>query len=186
MEGDGLLAHFEHGADAFYGQVDFLRHFLRGGFAAKILHELFLHAHELVDRLDHVHRNAVYDDPGRLLSFRASRQINLTAASNSEYFSGSEGICGINGSSKRIVIKKLSGRKKWRYQPGASDMYQVEHDEFFASIREGGPINDGERMASSTLLSMVGRIAADTGQGITWDMAFNSKERLVPRRWAGT
>lgn len=128
----------------------------------------------------------VYDYPGGLRNLRAIRQINLTAAPNSQSLYGSERICGINGSSKRIVIKKLSGRKKWHYQPGSSDMYQVEHDEFFASIREGGPINDGERMASSTLLSMVGRIAADTGQRITWDMAFNSKKRLVPRRWAGT
>ena len=32
-------------------------------------------------------------------------------------------------------------------------MYQAEHDALFASIRKGEPINDGERMATSTLLA---------------------------------
>lgn len=74
----------------------------------------------------------------------------------------------------------LSGNVKWRYTPEKSDMYQIEHDEFFASIRSGNPINDGGRMASSTLLAIMGRMAAYSGQEISWEMALNSKERLVP------
>jgi hypothetical protein len=35
-------------------------------------------------------------------------------------------------------------------------------------------------MATSTLLSIMGRMAAYTGQEITWEMAMNSKEKLVP------
>jgi len=61
-------------------------------------------------------------------------------------------------------------------------MYQVEHNEFFASIREGKPLNDGDRMASSTLLAIMGRMAAYTGQEISWEMAVNSKEQLVPEK----
>jgi hypothetical protein len=37
-------------------------------------------------------------------------------------------------------------------------------------------------MASSTLLAIMGRMAAYTGQEITWDMALNSKEELVPAK----
>ena len=63
-------------------------------------------------------------------------------------------------------------------------MYQTEHDELFASIRNGKPINNGEYMARSTLLAIMGRMAAYTGQEITWEMAMNSKEvaRPVPIR----
>jgi hypothetical protein len=93
---------------------------------------------------------------------------------------GSEGICDINGTLKQWVIKDLKGNVKWRYAAGNDDMYQIEHNEFFASIREGKPINDGDRMASSTLLAIMGRMSAYTGQEISWDMALNSKERLVP------
>ena len=59
-------------------------------------------------------------------------------------------------------------------------MYQVEHDELFASIRSQMPLNDGDRMAKSTLLGIMGRNAAYTGQLVTWDMILNSKQALVP------
>jgi hypothetical protein len=59
-------------------------------------------------------------------------------------------------------------------------MYQVEHNELFASIRAGKPINDGVRMAHSTMLAIMGRMAAYTGQRITWDEALNSKEDSFP------
>ena len=42
----------------------------------------------------------------------------------------------------------------------------------FASIRKGEPINDGERMATSTLLGIMGRMAAYTGQSVTWEQAY--------------
>ena len=59
-------------------------------------------------------------------------------------------------------------------------MYQIEHDELFASIRSGQPINDGSWMAQSTMMGLMGRMAAYTGQEITWEQAMNSDEKLVP------
>ena len=49
-------------------------------------------------------------------------------------------------------------------------------------------MNDGKRMATSTLLAMMGRMAAYTGQQVTWDQALNSQERLVPETidWNGS
>ena len=61
-------------------------------------------------------------------------------------------------------------------------MYQVEHNELFASIRKGEPINHGTWMAHSTLLAIMGRMAAYTGQVISWEDALNSKEQLVPEK----
>jgi hypothetical protein len=92
---------------------------------------------------------------------------------------GSDGAAHIvRAFSGPFVIK---GKNNWRFhEEKASDMYQNEHDEFFASIRKGMPINDGVRMAHSTLLALMGRMAAYTGQEITWDQAMNSQESLVP------
>lgn len=59
-------------------------------------------------------------------------------------------------------------------------MYQVEHDELFAAIRAGKPINNGTYMSHSTLMAIMGRMATYTGQVITWDMALNSKQDLSP------
>ena len=50
----------------------------------------------------------------------------------------------------------------------------------FASIREGGEINDAFNGAKSTLAAIMGRMATYTGQKITWDQIMNSKEDLVP------
>ena len=60
------------------------------------------------------------------------------------------------------------------------DMYQKEHDELFASIRRNKPINNGHRMTTSTLMGIMGRMAAYTGQEVTWEQALNSQESLVP------
>jgi hypothetical protein len=59
-------------------------------------------------------------------------------------------------------------------------MYQTEHDELFASIRSGNPMNDGIWMSHSTLLAIMGRMAAYTGRTITWEEALNSDENLGP------
>ncbi len=63
-------------------------------------------------------------------------------------------------------------------------MYQNEHDELFASIRAGKPINNGEWMAKSSLMAIMGRMATYTGQIIEWDKALHSKEDLTPPAYA--
>ena len=73
--------------------------------------------------------------------------------------------------------------KKWVFPGSKRNMYQTEHDELFAGIRAGKPLNNGDYMAKSTLLAIMGRMAAYTGQEITWDMAFNSKEDLTPKKY---
>jgi myo-inositol 2-dehydrogenase/D-chiro-inositol 1-dehydrogenase len=128
------------------------------------------------------HFDIVYDYENGVRGFHASRQMNRTAANNTDTMFGTEGICEINGSLKQFIIKDPKGNVKWRYSGDPEDMYQVEHNEFFASIRAGQPINDGPRMAKSTLLAIMGRMSAYTGQEITWDMALNSKEALVPEK----
>jgi hypothetical protein len=59
-------------------------------------------------------------------------------------------------------------------------MFQQEHDELFASIRNSKPINDGEQMAQSTMLAIMGRMVAYTGQQITYEEAYNSQEHMGP------
>ena len=62
-------------------------------------------------------------------------------------------------------------------------MYQSEHDELFASIRNGKAFNDGERAAHSTMVAILGRMVAYTGQKISYQDALNSKESLLPSEY---
>jgi predicted dehydrogenase len=77
----------------------------------------------------------------------------------------------------------IKGATNWTFEGPNNNLYQEEHNELFASIRAGKPINNGEYMAKSTLLAIMGRMAAYTGQQITWEMALNSKEDLSPPQY---
>ena len=122
------------------------------------------------------HMFVVYEFPDEVRAFVGQRQVGNTYTDNSDYLMGSAGFGKIQGWSAPFI----KGKVDWRYKGPKSDMYQVEHNELFASIRSGKPINDGERMAHSSLMGIMGRMAAYTGQEITWEQAMNSQEKLVP------
>jgi predicted dehydrogenase len=75
----------------------------------------------------------------------------------------------------------ITGKNSWKYDGPKNNMYETEHEELFASIRNGKPKNDGEWMAHSTMLAIWARMVGYTGQTITWDQAFNSTETLGPK-----
>jgi myo-inositol 2-dehydrogenase/D-chiro-inositol 1-dehydrogenase len=122
---------------------------------------------------DHIEVNYLWESGTR--GFLAQRQIAGCYNENNLYVYGTKGTATITG--RGVVI---TGESAWKYSGPGNNMYQTEHDEFFASIRSGKPINDGDRMAKSTLLGIMGRMAGYTGQKITWEMALNSQEELAP------
>ncbi|WCJ59486.1 Gfo/Idh/MocA family oxidoreductase [Fontisphaera persica] len=122
------------------------------------------------------HIDVFYEYPNGVRAFMAQRQISNCVGDNSDYLMGEKG----TGTIKGWNVPVIQTTELWRYRGESKDMYQMEHDELFASIRKGEPINDGEWMATSTLMAIMGRMAAYTGKEITWEMALNSKEQLVP------
>jgi predicted dehydrogenase len=122
------------------------------------------------------HIDVFYEYANGVRAFMAQRQISNCHSENSDYVMGATGLGTIRGSSGPAI----KAAEDWRYQGAKKDMYQVEHDELFASIRAGNPINNGEWMSTSTMVAIMGRTAAYTGKEITWEMAMNSQEKLVP------
>ncbi len=124
------------------------------------------------------HMFMVYEFPDDVRAFVGQRQTSGCYSENSDYLMGSEGVAKIPGYQSPYI----KGKTNWRYHEteAKKDMYQVEHNELFASIRSGEPINDGEWMAQSTLMGIMGRMAAYSGQEITWEQAMNSTDKLVP------
>ncbi len=121
------------------------------------------------------HIDVFYEYENGVRAFMAQRQISNCYQDNSDYLMGATGLANIKSNNPVIL-----GKERWRYSGPKKDMYQVEHDELFASIRKGEPINDGVWMCNSTLMAIMGRTAAYTGQEITWEQAMNSEDRLVP------
>lgn len=68
----------------------------------------------------------------------------------------------------------------WRYEGPKCDQYQHEHDLFFDAIRNDKPYNEAERAAKSCLTAIMGRMACETGQLITWEDALSSPIELAP------
>lgn len=124
---------------------------------------------------DHMH--VVYEWENGVRAFVGQRQISGCFNQNSDFITGSAGQGSIEA--RGPIIK---GAKSWRFTGQKNNMYQQEHDELFASIRSGKPINDGQWEAQSTLVAIMGRMAAYTGQEITWEMMQKSQERLVPEK----
>jgi predicted dehydrogenase len=127
------------------------------------------------------HFSVVYEYANGARGFHFSRQQPGCFNDNSDYIMGSDGAAHIvKAFSGPFLIK---GKTNWRFRTEKqTDMYQNEHNEFFASIRSGKPINDGVWMSHSTLLGIMGRMAAYTGQEVTWEQAMNSEESLVPEK----
>ncbi len=131
------------------------------------------------DVFDHFSVIYEYDDGARC--FLTCRQQPNSSNDNTDYIMGSDGVCYVNGWGPTHTI---TGRETWTYDGARTNMYQVEHDELFASIRSGKPINDGQWMADSTMLAIAGRMAAYTGRTISWEEAINSQESLSPESYA--
>jgi predicted dehydrogenase len=109
--------------------------------------------------------------------FHFTRQQTGTSSRNSVEVMGTDGNAIINISR----LYEITGKNAWKYTGPTNNMYQTEHDELFASIRNRKPMNDGEWMANSTMLGIWARMAGYTGQTITWEQAINSNEILGPK-----
>jgi len=129
------------------------------------------------------HFAAIYEYENGCRAHHTCRQIDSSPSDNTDYIYGRNAWMTVNGWGPTYITKAYKGDTIWKpsgFRDDAGRMYQVEHDELFASIRAGKPINDAERGANSCLMAIMARQAAYTGQVITWEQAMGSQESLVP------
>lgn len=91
-------------------------------------------------------------------------------------------ILGTKGSCD-VFAHVIEGENPWKYEGQENDMYQTEHDVLFRAIRSGETFNNGEAMGWSTLLGVMGRMAAYTGETIAWEEALNSEQKFGPDKY---
>lgn len=130
------------------------------------------------------HFSTVYEWKNGVKGFAYCRQwAGAVQTEVSDWVFGTRGRCNI----QEGAIDGGAGWS-WRWRPEredqADDMYQNEHDALFAAIRSGEPIDDGDTMCNSTLMALMGRMSAYSGQALTWEQAWNSQEDLRPKSYA--
>jgi len=91
---------------------------------------------------------------------------------------------GTKGRARVLPSYEIEGQDKWKFKGEGGNMYVLEHEALFQSIRSGKPINNGVYMARSTMLAILGRMVNYTGQLLTWEQAINSQQDLSPKSYA--
>jgi len=110
------------------------------------------------------------------------RQIPGTSSDVSNVVYGSEGACHIGAGNSGSKIFDRAGKKVWEMDGSIAAAYKQEHKDLIDSIRSGKPIVELKQTADSSLVAVLGRVAAYTGQKVSWDfLTKESKLDLFPK-----
>ncbi|MEX2569371.1 MAG: Gfo/Idh/MocA family oxidoreductase [Cyclobacteriaceae bacterium] len=118
-----------------------------------------------------------YEFENNIKGVHMSRQQQGCSNVNKVDITGTEGHAFID-SGKRIHATQ--GATRWDYEGESNNPYETQHEELFSAIRSGKTINEGELMANSTMLAILGRMVGYSGQTITWEEAMKSDNHLGP------
>lgn len=120
---------------------------------------------------DHFATEYVYAN-GVILNSSCRQQEN-TASRVSEHIVGTKGTSDGN--------TYIKAAKSWTFAGDRPNPYVEEHRHLIAAIRSGKPINEARQVAESTLTAIMGRMAAYSGQEITWEQALGGVS-LMPAK----
>ncbi len=130
------------------------------------------------------HYAVEYEFPDGTRLFAQGRHIANCWGFFGDVIHGTKG-CGVLG--EGISDPKLfkghkadSANTIWQFPGDKGDHYQREHDLLFDAIRKDLPYNESQRCAYAAMTGILGRMAAETGQEITWDEALASTIELAP------
>lgn len=118
---------------------------------------------------DHFAIEYEYANGARVMSM--CRQTDGCHNNVSERVIGTQGFSYTDGANGYI-----KGTKAFAYEQESPNPYVQEHTDLIASIRAGKPLNEGKRVAESTLTAIMGRMSAYTGRALSWDWVMNSSQ----------
>ncbi len=139
------------------------------------------------DQYDFFSVEYVYDNG--MQAHCAARQVSGCSNLKREIIVGTKGYADCNG-----TLFHPDGTVMWKYpypKEGDTDLtwkvkdpYVQEHVNLVTAIRTGKRFSDAEAQVNSTLVTMMGRIAAYTGKDVTWEEMLNSGLSLGPKTYA--
>jgi predicted dehydrogenase len=126
------------------------------------------------------HFSNVFEYAGGARAFATTRHQPRCSNETSVVIMGTKGTATLSRGGGDI-----RGETNWMPErTREKDSHQLEHDAFFAALREGRIINNGRYMAHSTMLAIMARMTAYTGQTLTWEQAMNSQQKLDPTSYS--
>lgn len=137
------------------------------------------------DQYDFFSIEYLYDNGMR--THCAARQIDGCSNGKVEQINCTNGYADAAGK-----LYDLNGNIIWEYpntennsnpEWSVTNPFVQEHINLVSAIRTGNTINDGEDQAYSTLVTIMGRVAAYTGKDVTWEEILNADIYLGPRTY---
>jgi predicted dehydrogenase len=126
---------------------------------------------------DHFAVEYEYESGARVMSM--CRQTAGCSSNVSERVIGTKGFSFTSGANGFI-----RGARPWTDEKESPNPYIQELADLIASIKAGKPLNEGERVAESTLTAIMGRMSAYTGRSLSWDWVMKaSKLDLSPPKY---
>lgn len=119
------------------------------------------------------HFSVVYEWQDGTRTFAHTRQMAGCMTETEDYIYGTKGTA-------KVLANQIMGPNAWKFQGDKPSMYDEEHRELFAAIRDGRTINNGKYMCYSTLMAIMGREACYSGAKVEWDKLLNSPLDLSP------
>lgn len=119
------------------------------------------------------HHSVVYEFENGVRTYALCRTTTGCYDEDSSLIFGTKGKASVKAC-------RIWGENNWRWQ-GQCDPYQLEHDKLFAAIRAGEPINCGQYMARSTMITVMGQLSCYTGKEITWEQINQSDFYYPPK-----
>ena len=122
------------------------------------------------------HFSMVFTFPSGATYEATTRHLNGAGQSYYNHVIGTEGRADL----MRYTAKSHDGEKLYRGKRGKVPMHQAEHDRMFEALRKGERIDNSEYMTQSTLMGIMAREAAYTGQEISTEQLLASNLSLQP------
>ncbi|WP_435008215.1 Gfo/Idh/MocA family oxidoreductase [Tundrisphaera lichenicola] len=126
-----------------------------------------------------------FDDGAKLML--EGRNITGCKQEFASFVHGTKGSAVISQSGhtparSRIFKGQDMSRKNivWQGPKDELNPYQLEWDDLVAAIREDKPYNEVKRGAEASLVTSMGRMAAHTGQTVTFDEMLNCEHEFAP------
>ena len=125
----------------------------------------------LGDMYDHACVVYEYESGARL--YALCRTTNNCYNNSGDYIMGTKGSCNLSRC-------QISGENPWRFEGDRTSPYLIEQGALINAVKSGNPINCGDYMAKSTMVGVLGQIAAYQGNAVTYEDAYNSDLEFGP------
>jgi myo-inositol 2-dehydrogenase/D-chiro-inositol 1-dehydrogenase len=120
------------------------------------------------------HHTVVYEFPEQVRVYAFCRTIPNCANDYSSAVHGTKG-------SASVMDMRITGENAWTYSGPPQRAHFNEHVEMYKALRAGKRINNGDYMARSTLIAIMGQISCYSGKEVTWAQVLNSDFCFLPK-----